>query len=329
MTYRRLGRTGLAVSPIALGTMGFGPPTALADARELVLSAMELGVNLLDTANCYDGPQRGEFVAGRAESMLGEILDPRLRDEFVLISKVGVPLRPGPQHRGLSATHLLRELDHTLQRLNTDFLDIYMIHWPDPFADTDEVLRAIERAVSSGKIRHFGISNHQAWQVCEYLWAADRRNWPSAAVSEIPLSLLDRRFENDLPFYDRHEVGVLAYQPLKGGMLSTRRLHGQSAESLKGGSQIAGWSTAVADEQKPQLMELQQLAESLGLSLSELAIGWTSSRQAVASVVLGARTRDQLASGMKACTIQIPSEILDRIDELCPSPPKPVPRFER
>lgn len=329
MRYRRLGRTGLAVSPIALGTMGFGPPTSVADAGRLIHSAIELGVNVLDTANCYDGLQRGEIVTGHAESVLGKLLAPKLRDEFVLVSKVGVPLRPGPQHRGLSSTHVLRELDNSLRRLKTEYLDVYMIHWPDSFSDTNEVLQAMNQAVTSGKVRYFGISNHQAWQVCEYLWAADQRNWPAATVSELPVSLLDRRYENDLPFYERHEIGVLAYQPLQGGRLSDRRLREHQPADEAAGPKISNWSPQISAAQKPLLLELGRLATELSLTLSEFAIAWTAAQKAISSVVLGARSVDQLASGLKAAEYRIPPELHDRIDQLCPPPPKPVPRFER
>jgi aryl-alcohol dehydrogenase-like predicted oxidoreductase len=329
MQYRRLGRTGLSVSPIGLGTMGFGPPTAKNDAARLVVAAAEMGINLLDTANCYDGPQRGAVVAGLAETMLGEILGPTLRDEFVLVSKVGVPLKPGPQHRGLSSTHILRELDNSLRRLKTDFLDIYMIHWPDAFSHVEEVLRAIDRAVTSGKVRYFGISNHQAWQVCEYLWLADRRSWPAASVSEIPLSLLDRRYENDLPFYERHQIGVLAYQPLRGGVLTDRRIGRPSVAKSNTATKIAGWDSHKPDDEPPKLVDLGNLANSQNLSLSDFAIAWAASQPAISCIVLGARSPEQLADGLRAVEIEIASEVYEQIDRLCPPPAPPQPRFER
>ncbi|HEX5472198.1 MAG TPA: aldo/keto reductase [Lacipirellulaceae bacterium] len=329
MKYRRLGRTGLAVSPISLGTMGFGPPASTDDVARLVHTALDLGINVLDTANCYDGPERGDIVAGHAESMLGEVLLPKLRDEFVLISKVGVPLRPGPQHRGLSATHILRELDNSLRRLATDYLDVYMIHWPDAYSHVEEVLRAIDQSVFSGKVRYFGISNHQAWQVGEYLWTADRRNWPAAAVSEIPRSLLDRRYENDLPFYERHEIGVVGYQPLMGGLLTNRGARNEEAPSAKGDAKIAGWRRTVLQDMEGKLAELRKVAANQGLSLSELAIAWALLPSAISSVVLGARSVEQLTSGLAATECRIPTETLEQLDYLCPPPPPPQPRFER
>jgi aryl-alcohol dehydrogenase-like predicted oxidoreductase len=246
-----------------------------------------------------------------------------------LISKVGVPMRPGPQHRGLSATHILRELENSLRRLQTDYLDVYMIHWPDAYSHTDEVLRAIDRAASTGKVRYFGISNHQAWQVCEYLWAADRRNWPAASVSEIPISLLDRRYENDLPFYERHEIGVLVYQALKGGVLTDRRARGEPLAASGASGEIAGWQLPDSDDLRPQVVALSKIANEAGISVSELAIAWTASRAAVSAVVLGSRSMEQLASGLRATEFQLTAEMLEQFERLCPPPPRPQPRFER
>lgn len=330
MRYRRLGRTGLGVSPICLGTMGFGPPTHPAQADRLVRSALELGINFIDTANCYDGPQRGTTIQGHAEQMLGEILAAGLRDEFVLLSKVGVPLREGPQHRGLSTTHIVRELDASLRRLKTDFLDVYMLHWPDPFAETDEVLRTIDSIMQAGKVRYFGVSNHLAWQVGEFLWKADVRNWPAVGVSEIPLNLLDRRFENDLPFYERNSIGVLAYQPLKGGVLSDRaRLPEPGPAPNPGGEKIAGWNHTLTEQERVTLDELARLGQRMGLTTSELAIAWVIQQTAVTSVVLGARSLEQLASGLRAAQFSIEPDCLGVLDRLCPGPPKPKPRFAR
>ncbi|MCC6494060.1 MAG: aldo/keto reductase [Pirellulales bacterium] len=326
MKYRRLGRTGLAVSPLCLGTMGFGPPLRPADAERLVRTAIDAGVNFIDTANCYDGPRRGDVVHGHAEAMLGEILAGGLRHEVVLVSKAGVPLRDGPQNRGLSATHLLRELDNSLRRLKTDYLDVFMIHWPDAFAAPEEVLRAVHTAAAAGKIRHFGISNHAAWQVCEYLWIADRRNWPPPCVSELPFSLLDRRYENDLPFYGRHDVAVLAYQPLAGGRLSERRLQSSSTDEPSGGQPS---SVMAMTKEVDVVRRLAALASSHGTTLSAMALAWAVARPNITSLVLGARTTEQLVAAVAAVGVMLPADFRERVEEAAPGPPVPNVRFER
>ena len=327
--FRRLGRTGLGVSPIALGTMGFGPPTVAATADRLVRAAIDLGINFIDTANCYDGPKREEPIQGHSEQMLGTILKGGLRDDVVLLSKIGVPLKPGPQHRGLSATHLLRELDASLKRLQTDYLDVLLLHWPDAFAHPEEVLRSVDTAVQMGKVRYFGVSNHQGWEVCEYLWVGDRHGWPMVAVNEIPFSLLERRFENDLPFYERREVGVLAHQALSGGLLSDRHRDEKHDPSPASGEEIAGWSNRPEQAQGETIRRLGELADRDQLSLSQLAVGWALAQPAVASVVLGARKVEHLQSALKAIDWSPTAEVLAQLDEIAPGPIKPQPRFPR
>jgi aryl-alcohol dehydrogenase (NADP+) len=324
MKYRKLGRTGLAVSPLCLGTMGIGPPLRLEDAEALVRAAMDVGINFIDTANCYDGPNRGEVVEGHAEAMLGQILEGGLRHEVVVVTKAGVPLRDGPQNRGLSATHLLRELDNSLKRLKTDYLDIFMIHWPDPFACPEEVLRAIQTATASGKIRHFGISNHAAWQVCEYLWIADRRNWPPPSVSELPFNLLDRRYENDFLFCSKHDVAVLAYQPLAGGRLSERRLHpGCVIKEPEIGSDMS------SSQEAERVRRLAALAASHGMTLSTMSLAWATWAPNVTSVVLGVRTREQVESAAAAVGSSLSASLIAQLNEISPGPAAPTLRFER
>ena len=327
MNYRQLGRTGLGVSPICLGTMGYGPPTEQKQVDAIVHAAVDLGINFIDTANCYDGPNRGDIVQGTSEKMLGHALK-NLRDDVVLLTKAAVPLRPGAQHRGLSATHLIRELDRSLQRLQTDYVDIFMIHWPDAFAEPEEVVRAADQIVRSGRARCFGVSNHQAWEVCEYLWQGDMRNWIKAGVSEIPLSILDRRYENDLPFYAKNQIGVIPYQPLKAGMLSGKYKRNRAAQ---GDTQtpIAGWTPEMSDQIFDQVEQLEQLAGQIDATIAQYALAWDLAQPAVRSVIVGARTKDELESSLKAAEIEIPTGHFEQIDRIAPGPPRPQPRFER
>jgi L-glyceraldehyde 3-phosphate reductase len=328
MKYRRLGRTGLGISPIALGTMGFGPPTTQQQVNRLIHSAIDMGINLIDTANCYDGPNRSEVVMGTSETMIGKCLGSR-RDEVVLLTKAGVPLRPGPQNRGLSSSHLLRELEASLRRLKTDFVDIFMIHWPDPFSNIEEVLRAVDTLVRAGKTRYFGISNHLGWQVCEYLWEADKRNWPKVGVSEIPLSILERRYENDLPFYDRQEVGVICYQPLKAGLLSGRHRQPKQNSITQQEGSIAGWEVTFTDDLSTQLDQLQELASASGVTLAQFAIAWVLSQPGVTAAIVGARSSDELQAALKAAEVLISAEQVSLVDRLAPGPERPTPRYER
>lgn len=333
MEYRCLGRTGLGVSPLCLGTMGFGPPVQQTQVDELIHAALDLGVNFFDTANCYDGPNRGEVVVGHSETMLGKALAGGRRDDTVILTKGCVPMRPGPNHKGLSASHLLRELDGSLKRLGTDYVDIFMIHWPDAFAEVEQVLRTIDIALRSGRARAFGISNHQAWQVCEYLWQADLHHLPKVGVSEISLSILDRQHQNDLPFYVRHNIGVIPLQPLKAGLLSGiyTRAHRDRRLNLEQDTQnIPGWTQHPDEAMLDKLEALGALARELEVSLAELALAWVHAQPAVASVIVGARNPQELASGVKATTeVTIPEEILAGIDTIAPGPPRPTDRLRR
>ena len=333
MKYRKLGRTGLGVSPLCLGTMGFGPPVRQEQVDELIHAALDLGVNFIDTANCYDGPNRKEIVLGHSETMLGKTLSGGLRDDVVILTKGCVPLRPGPNHKGLSASHLLRELDASLKRLQTDYVDIFMIHWPDAFADTEEVVRTIDIVMRSGRARAFGVSNHQAWEVCECLWQADLHHFPKVAVSEISLSILDRRHENDLPFYEKHNIGVIPLQPIKAGLLSGmyKRALRDKALNLENDTQnIPGWTQRPDDAMFDKLEALEAIAGELGITLAELALAWDIAQPAVTSVIAGARNKEELASGVKATAeVTIPEEVIKKIDEIAPGPTKPVNRLGR
>src|SRR5947208_3932955 len=220
MQYRPLGSSGLLVSPVCLGTMTFGTPVSEPDAIRLVHAAIDQGINFLDTANAYEGYARYlGSPGGVAEEIVGKALRDR-RDKMILATKVGAPVGPGPQDRGLSAVHILRELDRSLRRLRTDVIDLHILHWPDREVPLETTLAAMDQAVRAGKVRHFGVSNHYGWQLCELLWLADRRGWPRVIASQIPFSLLRREFQDDLDFCRRHHIGVTPYQALQGGLLT-------------------------------------------------------------------------------------------------------------
>ena len=185
MQYRTLGNSGLLVSPICLGTMTFGEPVPEPEAIDLVHGALDLGINFIDTANVYEGYQRVLGSAGGvAEEITGKALRDR-RDGVVLATKVGAPVGPGPQDRGLSKTHILQQLERSLRLLQTDYIDLYIIHWPDKHTPLETTLEAMDVAVRQGKVRYFGASNHDAGQLCELLWLADRSGGPRVVSSPL------------------------------------------------------------------------------------------------------------------------------------------------
>src|SRR5579872_6820918 len=227
MQHRLLGSSGLSVSPICLGTMTFGSPVSESDSIRLIHGAIDLGINFIDTANVYEGYRRYLGSAGGvAEEIVGKALRDR-RDKMILATKVGAPVGPGPQDRGLSAVHILREVDRSLRRLKTDSIDLYIIHWPDKWVAIEATLNAIDIAVRQGKVRCFGASNHSAWQLCEMLWLADRHGLARVVSSQIPFSMLRREFHHDLTFCRKHGIGVTPYQSLQGGLLTGKYRRGE------------------------------------------------------------------------------------------------------
>jgi aryl-alcohol dehydrogenase-like predicted oxidoreductase len=200
MQLRPLDSSGLLVSPVCLGTMTFGTPVSEADSIRLVHEAIDMRINFIDTTNVYEGYKR--FLGssgGVAEEIVGNALRDR-RDKMILATKVGAPPGPGPQDRGLGAVPILREVDQSLRRLQTDVIDLYIIHWPDQHVPLEITLEAIDTVVRQGKVRFFGASNHAAWQLCKMLWWADRHSRPPVVSSQIPFSLLRREFQPDLTF---------------------------------------------------------------------------------------------------------------------------------
>jgi aryl-alcohol dehydrogenase-like predicted oxidoreductase len=327
MDYRVLGSSGLLVSPVCLGTMTFGTPVGEAEAVRLVHAAIDLGINFIDTANIYEGYSR--FLGspgGVAEEILGKALRGR-RDQVVLVSKVGAPNGPGPQDRGLSATHILRELERSLRRLQTDTLDLYLLHWPDRMTPLETTVGTMEQAVRQGKIRYWGTSNHAAWQICEFLWLADRRSLPAPVASQIPLSLLRREFQHDLEFCKGHGIGVMAYQCLQGGMLAGKYRRGQAPPAGSRAADRPDWVWPRDDAAFGRVEKVEAMAQQAGIPMAQYAVAWTLAQPGMTAAVIGASNQRQVEEAVQAAGARLPPEHFGRLDEVCPQswkPPDPV-----
>ena len=320
MNYRVLGSSGLLVSPICLGTMTFGEPVGETDAIRLVHGAIDLGINFLDTANVYEGYKR--FLGspgGTAEEIVGKALAGR-RDQVVLATKVCAPVGPGPQDRGLSASHILRELDHSLQRLQTDYIDLYIIHWPDKHVPLETTMSAMDQAVRSGKIRYFGASNHNAAQLCEMLWIAERQGGPRVVSSQIPFSLLRREFQNDLPFCERHSIGVTPYQTLQGGLLTGKYRRGQPLPDDSRASEKPQWMWEMDDALFDRLKAIESLAGEIDVPPAQYALAWTLTQPAMSSLVVGAKRIEQVQDAVASTEVELPAEHFDKLDAISPPP---------
>ncbi len=314
MQLRPLGASGLLVSPVCLGTMTFGSPVPEAESIRLIHAAIDLGINFIDTANVYEGYKR--FLGspgGVAEEIVGKALRDR-RDKVALATKVGAPVGPGPQDRGLSAAHILREVDRSLKRLQTDSIDLYIVHWPDRHVPLDTTLSAIDTAMRQGKIRSFGASNHSAWQLCEMLWLAERSGGPRVVSSQIPFSMLRREFHHDLAFCEKHSVGVTPYQVLQGGLLTGKYRRGEPLPGDSRATEKPDWIWKLDEPLHQRLEGINGLAAELGATPTQYAVAWTLAQNAMTSLVAGAELR-------------IPPEHLKRVDAISPPPwtqPDPV-----
>ncbi len=327
MQYRTLGTSGLSVSPVCLGTMTFGIPVAENDAIRLVHTAIDLGINFIDTANVYEGYSRYLGSAGGvAELIVGKALRDR-RDRMIITTKVGAPVGPGPQDRGLSPVHVLRELDRSLRRLHTDFIDHYVIHWPDKIVPLKTTLAALETAWRQGKIRSFGVSNHAAWQICELLWIAERRGGPPVVSSQIPLSLLRREFQNDLAFCLKHGIGVTPYQSLQGGLLTGKYRRGKAPPEGSRAAEKPDWVWKLDSAMYDRLEAIAALGGQISAPMTHYALAWTLAQPAVSSVVVGATRAEQIRDAVAASELTIPADHFSQLDALCPPPwrqPDPV-----
>ncbi|MDQ8199860.1 aldo/keto reductase [Pelagicoccus enzymogenes] len=328
MKLRRLGSSGMMVSPVCLGTMTFGSPVGKEEAIRIVRGAMDLGINFIDTANVYEGYSRYQgSPGGVSEEILGAALRGR-REEVVLATKCGAPNGPGTHDMGLTAKTILRELDGSLRRLGTDYIDLYHIHWPDAQTPLETVLSTMETAYRQGKIRAFGVSNHFAWQLCELLWLADKRNWPKVVASQIPFSLLRRDYQNDLEFCRKHEVGVTPWQALQGGLLTGKYRRGKQAPE---GSRMAdsAWLSEPENAVFDQIEATEELAKEQGLSLTEYALAWTLAQPAMTSLIVGVKSMAQVEAAVKGAEAVLPAEVLERQDAITPPPPSNAPIFKR
>jgi len=320
MQHRLLGASGLLVSPICLGTMTFGTPVGEHDAIRLTHSAIDLRINLIDTADAYEGYSRYlGSPGGIAEEIVGKAIRDR-RDRVIVATKVAAPVGSGPQDRGLSAVHILRELDGSLRRLQIETIDLYIIHWPDKHVPLEVTLRAIETAVFQGKIRYFGASNHSAWQLCEMLWLADRGQLPRVISSQIPLSLLRRELHNDLQFCQKHSIGVTPYQSLQGGLLTGKYRRGQPAPVDSRAAEKPEWVWKQDGPLFDRLEAVATLAAEAGVPMSQYALAWTLAQPAISSLIVGVKKLEQLQSAIAAGDIVIPVEHLSKLDAICPPP---------
>ncbi len=312
MDYRLLGRTGVSVSPLCLGTMMFGPwgNDDRADAIRVIHRALDAGINFVDTADAYS--------AGVSEEIVGEALQGR-RDDIVLATKFFMPMDDRPNHSGSSRRWIIQEVENSLRRLRTDYIDLYQVHRPSPTTDVEETLGALTDLVRQGKIRYIGSSSYAASQMVEAQWASRERNLARFVTEQPPYSILVRGIEADvLPTARRYGMGTLVYSPLAGGWLTGRwRKDAPSAPTSAARPSARFDMDSPANQRKLDVVEeLALLAEQSGMTLIELALAWAINHPAVTSAIIGPRTMEQLESQLPGADVTLSTEILDRIDEI-------------
>jgi aryl-alcohol dehydrogenase-like predicted oxidoreductase len=313
MEYRPLGRTGVQVSKLCLGTMMFGAwgNTDHDDSVRIIHRALDAGVNFVDTADVYS--------EGESEAIVGKALAGGRRDEVVLATKFWGSMGDGPNRGGASRRWIFEEVEHSLRRLGTDWIDLYQLHRPVPGTDIDETLGALTDLVQQGKVRYIGSSSFSGAEIVEAQWTARERNLQRFRTEQPPYSLLVRGIEVDvLPVAQRHGMGILTYSPLAGGWLSGRWSADATPTSPARKRLAARFDMSLAENQRKleAVQALGAVAEDAGLSLIELAIAFVVNHPAVTSAIIGPRTMEQLDSQLPAADVTLSPEQLDRIDEI-------------
>jgi aryl-alcohol dehydrogenase-like predicted oxidoreductase len=314
MELRTLGTTGVNVSPFCLGAMMFGAwgETDHDESIRIIHAALDAGVNFIDTADVYSG--------GESEEIVGKALRDR-RDDVILATKVHGPMGKDPNERGNTRRWIVREVENSLRRLQTDWIDLYQIHRPEPDTDVDETLGALTDLVRSGKVRYVGSSTFPASQIVEAQWVAERRGRERFVCEQPPYSLLVRGVEFDvLPTCLRHRMGVIPWSPLAGGWLSGRYRKDDHPESRRAQMLPKRYDLSIpANQRKLDAADaLAELAEEAGMSLIHLALAFVIEHPAVTAAIIGPRTMEHLESQLGAADVELSDDVLDRIDEIVP-----------
>jgi aryl-alcohol dehydrogenase-like predicted oxidoreductase len=316
MQYVNFGSAGIKVSPLALG-LGLRGQDSPTRAQRMVEHALDQGINLIDCANVYGMLDERES-AGQSEIVLGKVLKGR-RDDVVITSKVASRMGPGPNDAGLSRAHIMRAIESSLTRLDTDYIDVYLVHVFDEETPLDETIRALDDLVRSGKVRYIGCCNFAAWQVCKSLWVADGLKATPFMCVQNPYSLLNRQLESEVFGLIRDQgLGAMAYSPLAMGLLSGVYEPGQPAPAR------TFWATRMADHYD-QVMggptgqavaTLIRLAEELGRSPAQLALAWVLSQPEITIAISGSDTIEQIDDVVGAVGWVLDAAVKKELDEI-------------
>jgi aryl-alcohol dehydrogenase-like predicted oxidoreductase len=308
MHYRTLGRTGIQVSPYALGAMMFGvignPDHE--DSTRIIHRALDAGINFIDTADLYSH--------GESEEIVGAALQGR-RDNIVLATKVNGAMGDDPNQRGTSRRWIMTEVENSLRRLRTEYIDLYQVHRLDPTVDIEETLSALTDLVRSGKVRAIGSSSFPASDMVEAQWVSQRRGLERFRTEQPAYSILSRGIEREvLPVAERYGMGTIVWSPLAQGMLTGRVRKGQQTDLRR-----AEYFTHISDERRIDAVEqLIPVADEAGLKLTHLAMAFAIAHPGVTSAIIGPRTMEQLDDLLAGAEVLLPDDVLDKIDGIVP-----------
>jgi NDP-hexose 2,3-enoyl reductase len=314
MEYTNLGRTGLLVSRLCLGTMNFGPKTSEEDSYAIMDRALEHGINFFDTANVY-GWKTGEGVT---EQIIGRWLAQGggRRDKVVLATKVYGKMGDWPNEQGLSARHIIRACDESLRRLQTDWIDLYQMHHVSRTTPWEEIWQAMEILVAQGKVRYVGSSNFAGWHLARAQESAAKRHFLGLVSEQCIYNLLTRNVELEVvPAAIEYGIGIIPWSPLHGGLLSgalRKQREGTAARSAE------GRSSEGLEANREAIEAYEKLAAELGQDPADVALAWLLSRPGVTAPIVGPRTVEQLDSALRALELKLDDNVLARLDELFP-----------
>ena len=317
MQYRDIARTGARVSQYALGGGVFGSLAGEKEGIRIIHKALDAGINLVDTSNRYGD--------GESERIIGEAIRGK-RDDIILATKFGAESDSAQNQVGASRRRVRLAVEKSLQRLQTDYIDIYQLHRPFGDVAFEEILGVLSDLVQEGKINYIGTSNHQAWQLAEAQAISGRHHLQRFVSEQAPYSILNRSIEMDITeVARRHDLGLLTYSPLAGGLLTGKYVSGREQESGSRAALFKGPAARMLDPELPDnaqkfavIEQLQQAAVQAGMTLAHMSIAFARSHPAVTSIIIGPRTSEQLDQYLSGADVELSSDLLDAIDAIVP-----------
>ena len=309
MDYRNLGKSGLKVSRICLGTNNFGGQINEEASIKIVNRSLDCGINVVDTANVY--------TRGKSEEIIGKAVKGR-RDEVIIATKVGFGIGEGPNQTGLSRKHILSQVEHSLNTLQTNFIDIYYLHHFDPETPLEETLQTFNDLVRSGKVRYVACSNFSAWQIAQAQRVCETHDLEKLIAVEPPYNLLQRDIEKDIiPYCLKEGLGILTYTPLMGGFLTgkySKDAHPPPGSRFEHNPRL--WERANKESNFAVLEQIESLANEVGIPISKLAISWILKNPTITAPIIGASSAEQVEENCKTVEINLNDETYQKLNEL-------------